>query len=52
MLEYVLGAYPSRVALTFPDGAEREYVAEGGAICRGRSEGGVDAKAMVNADVK
>jgi hypothetical protein len=25
-LEYRMGAYPFRVALTFPDGKEREYV--------------------------
>jgi len=24
-IEYVLGAYPFRVMLTFPDGKEREY---------------------------
>ena len=29
-LEYKFGAYPARVALTFPDGAEREYVADYG----------------------
>ena len=27
-LEYRIGAYPFRVALTFPDGKEREYVSE------------------------
>jgi hypothetical protein len=27
-LEYKHGAYPFRVALTFPDGKEREYVKE------------------------
>jgi hypothetical protein len=27
-LEYRLGAYPFRVALTFPDGREQEYVAD------------------------
>jgi hypothetical protein len=27
-LEYRLGAYPFRVALTFPDGEEKEYVTD------------------------
>jgi len=27
-VEYVMGAYPFRVIITFPDGEEREYIKE------------------------
>jgi hypothetical protein len=36
-LEYKFGAYPFRVALLFPDGKEREYIADGGFYMTGRN---------------
>ena len=34
-LEYMLGAYPFRVALAFPDGKEREYIVDDGVYVNG-----------------
>jgi len=34
-LEYVLGAYPYRIAVMFPDGHEREYIADEGVYVNG-----------------